>query len=213
MMTTNPSDPSGVQLKSKIPAFEGYLRIDRYRITHQLYDGGWSKCLEREVMSRSAVAGILLFDSTRQEVVLVEQFRIGAWAMDWPDPWLLECVAGVVEPGEKPADVAIRESWEEAGCNVTRLELITRYLTSPGSSTEQVDLFCGQIDATGIGGHYGLESECEDIRASVWPLHDALALLDGQRICNSLTLISLQWLSLHHRNLTIQWSSATEDSP
>ena len=83
-MTENPSDPHGVQLKSKISVFDGYLRVDRYRVTHQLYGGGWSQVLEREVMSRGAVTGVLLFDPTRQEVVLIEQFRTGAWAADWP---------------------------------------------------------------------------------------------------------------------------------
>ena len=81
-MTENSSDPHEVQLKSKISVCDGYLRVDRYRVTHQLYDGGWSQVLEREVMSREAVVGVLLFDPTRQEVVLVEQFRIGAWAAD-----------------------------------------------------------------------------------------------------------------------------------
>ena len=88
-MTASPSDPKGVQLKSKLSVYDGYLRVDRYRITHQLYGGGWSQALEREVMSRGAVAGVLLFDPTRQEVVLIEQFRTGAWAADWLDPWLL----------------------------------------------------------------------------------------------------------------------------
>ncbi len=212
-MTENSSNPADVQLKGKISVFDGYVNVDRYQISHQLYDGGWSKTLEREVISRGAAVGVLLFDPTRQEVVLVEQFRIGAWATDWPDPWLLECVAGVVEPGERPAEVAVREAMEEAGCTITRLELITRYLANPGSSTEQVDLFCGRIDATGAGGHHGLAGEGEDIRASVWPLDEALALLDERRICNSMTLISLQWLSLHHANMTIEWSSTPADSP
>ena len=211
-MTENSSDPRKVQLKSKISVCDGYLRIDRYRVTHQLYSGGWSQVIEREVMSRGAIAGVLLFDPTRQEVVLIEQFRTGAWAADWLDPWLLECVAGNVEPGEKPEEVAIREAVEEAGCTIPRLELITRCLTTPGSSTEQVDLFCGQIDATDVGGLHGLAGEGEDIRASVWPLDEALALLEGRRICNAMTLIALQWLSRHHNDLTIQWSSTVPDS-
>ena len=211
-MIKNSSDPHEVQLKSKISVCDGYLRVDRYRVTHQLYGGGWSQVLEREVMSRGAVVGVVLFDPRRQEVVLVEQFRIGAWAADWPDPWLLECVAGIAEPNEKPADVAVREALEEAGCAVTRLEFITRYLTTPGSSTEQVDLFCGQIDSAKVGGHHGLADEGEDIRASVWQLDEALALLNGQRICNAMTLIALQWLSLHHADLTLQWLPETADS-
>ena len=211
-MTAPPSDSKDVQLKSRISVFDGYLRVDRYRVAHRMYGGGWSHALEREVMSRGAVVGVLLFDPTRQEVVLVEQFRIGAWAGDWPEPWLIECVAGIVEPGETPAEVAIREAQEEAGCTVTRLETIKRYLTTPGSSTEYVDLFCGQIDAKGVGGHHGLNDEGEDIRASVWQLDEALALLSGQRICNAMTLIALQWLSHHHNDLTIQWSSTVPDS-
>lgn len=212
-MTTTSSDPCGVELKSKISVCDGYLRVDRYHVSHQLYSGGWSEPLEREVMSRAAVAAVMLFDPARQKVVLIEQFRIGAWAANWPNPWLLECVAGIVEPGERPAEVAIREAQEEAGCTVTRLEPINRYLTSPGSSTEQVDLFCGQIDSTGVGGHYGLADENEDIRAAVWSLEEALALLGGERICNAVTLIALQWLSLHHSDLTIQWSSAVPNLP
>ena len=212
-MTENLVDPSGVRLKSKTSVFDGYLRVDHYRVTHQLYGGGWSEVLEREVMSRGTVTGVLLFDPTRQEVVLVEQFRIGAWATDWPDPWLLECVAGVVEPGEKPEEVAVREALEEAGCTVIRLEPIACYLTTPGTNTEQVDLFCGQIDATGVGGHHGLAGEGEDIWASVWSLDKALALLDEQRICNAMTLIALQWLRLHHDHLTNQWCSIAPDSP
>ena len=212
-MTENSSDPYEVQLKSKISVYDGYLRVDRYRVTHQQYGVGWSQVLEREVMSRGAVTGVLLFDPARKEVVLVEQFRTGAWAADWRDPWLLECVAGIVEPGENPEEVAIREAVEEAGGTITRLKLITRYLTTPGSSTEQVDLFCGQIDATDVGGLHGLTDEGEDIRASVWSLDEALALLSGQRICNAMTLIALQWLSLHHSDLTIQWSSAVPDLP
>ena len=211
-MIKNSSDPHEVQLKSKISVCDSYLRVDRYYVTHQLYGGGWSQVLEREVMSRGAVTGVLLFDPTRQEVVLVEQFRIGGWATNWPDPWLLECVAGIVEPGEKPEEVAIREALEEAGCTITRLDLITRYLPTPGSSTQQVDLFCGQIDATGIGGHHGLAGEGENIRASTWPLKEALDLLDGQRICNAMTLLALQWLSSHHGDLTNHWCSMATDS-
>ena len=212
-MATNTSRPTGVRLKSKVTVFDGYLRVDRYSVTHQLYRGGWNHSIEREVILRGSVVAVLLFDSARQEIVLVEQFRTGAWAANWPDPWLLECAAGVVEAGESPEDVAIREALEETGCTVTRLEWITRYLTTPGSSTEQVDLFCGQIDAKGVGGYHGLASEGEDIRTSVWQLDEALALLDGHRICNSMTLIALQWLALHHSALTSQWAAARPDSP
>ena len=54
----------------------------------------------------------------------------GAWAAG-REPWLLECVAGVMEPGETPEALARREALEEAGCIVTDLVPIATFLTSP----------------------------------------------------------------------------------
>jgi ADP-ribose pyrophosphatase len=101
--------------------FDGYLKVDRYELSHELYCGDWSQTLVREVMDRGEVAAILPFDPIRQEVVLIEQFRVGAWAASWQEPWLLECVAGVMHEGESAGEVAIREAREETGCEVTDL--------------------------------------------------------------------------------------------
>jgi ADP-ribose pyrophosphatase len=61
------------------------------------------------------------------------------------------------------------------------------------------------VDASGLGGIHGLAEEGEDIRATVWTLTDALALLDNGKICNSMTLIAMQWLAHHHANLAEKW--------
>ena len=155
------------------------------------------------------IAAVLPFDPVRQEVVLIEQYRIGAWAGDWPHPWLLECIAGVMEAGESAGEVALRESEEEANCRVLELELIARFFTTPGGSSELVNLFCGRVDATGVGGIHGLADEGENIKASVWPLSDALSLVEDGRICNSKTLIALQWLALNHPRLTSNWCTVS----
>jgi ADP-ribose pyrophosphatase len=49
----------------------------------------------------------------RDEVVLIEQFRVGAWA--GVNPWLIELVAGLIDKDEEPEEVAHREAEEEAG--------------------------------------------------------------------------------------------------
>jgi len=206
-MRTRKRNPTKVRLKSKTQVFDGHIDIDRYRLTHELYDGGWGALIEREVMSRGNSVAVLLFDPYRQEVVLIEQFRIGAWVAHWANPWLLECVAGLIEPGEKSTAVAIRESLEESGCSVTRLTSIANYLSTPGCSSEEIEIFCGQIDATGVGGNHGIEDEGEDIRASVWNVDDALDILDKGRICNAMTIIALQWLSRHRERLTHHWTA------
>ncbi|WP_315982320.1 NUDIX domain-containing protein [Aliamphritea spongicola] len=84
---------------------------------------------------------VLLFDPQSREVALIEQFRVGAVDKS-PSPWLLELVAGMVEPGETAQDVAIREAVEEAGAIIKDLVPITRYSPSVGGCDEYVDLLC-----------------------------------------------------------------------
>jgi ADP-ribose pyrophosphatase len=201
--------PLGVRLHNREKLYSGFLEVDQYEVSHELFGGGWSEVLEREVMHRKEIAALLPFDPDRQEVVLIEQFRVGAWAGDWPHPWLLECIAGVMEAGESAGEVAVREAEEEAGCRVLELELIGRFFTTPGGSSELVNLFCGRIDATGLGGIHGLADEGENIKATVWSLPDALALVEDSRICNAKTLVALQWLALNHLRLTSNWSAVS----
>ena len=166
--------------------------------------------LTREILERGRVAAVLPVDPVRDRVVLIEQFRPGAWAAD-RDPWLVECVAGVIEPGETPEELARREALEEAGCVVTDLVPIATFLTSPGATTETVRLFCGRVDSEGVGGLHGLAGEGEDIRVTAMPVEDAVALLDEGRIVNAKTIIALQWIARHYDSLKTRWTTGGSD--
>ena len=113
-----------VEILDKETAFQGYFRIDRYRLRHRLFAGGWSEAITREVFERGHVVGVLPYDPIEDRVVLIEQFRIGAYAAGF-SPWLIEIVAGVIEAGEEPEEVARRETLEETGCSVTELMPVT----------------------------------------------------------------------------------------
>ena len=79
----------------------------------------------------------------RDEVVLVEQIRIAAYDTS-ASPWLLEMVAGMIEEGESPEDVARREAVEEAGLNVGRIKPVLSYLASPGGTSERLSIMVGR---------------------------------------------------------------------
>lgn len=194
-----------VDLLEKRTVFDGYFRIDRFRLRHSLHEGGMSEPLDREVFERGRVAAVLPVDPVRDEVVLIEQFRIGPYAAGW-NPWLLEGVAGIIEEGETAENVARRETMEEAGCEITDLVPMIRYLSSPGACTETVDLFCGRVDAGRAGGIHGLDQEGEDIRVMVYSVEAALALLGAGKIVNGKTIIALQWLALHYERVKSRWS-------
>ena len=180
--------------------FEKYFKLDEYSLSHELFDGGFSPVITREIFERGVVVAVLPFDPQRRRVVLVEQFRAGA-ITDAETPWLIECVAGVVESDEAETDVARRECVEEAGCGIHRLEVISRYYVSPGGTSEHCSLFCGLVDSDGVGGIHGLEHENEDIRVIVVDCEEAYAMVSDGRIRSSATIIALQWLQLNQARL------------
>jgi len=193
-----------VEVIDKRTVFEGHYRIERYHLRHTLHAGGMSETLSRELFERGQVAAVLPVDPVRDEVILIEQFRIGPYAVGW-DPWLLEGVAGIIEDEESPEDVARRETLEEAGCEIIDLVPVMRYISSPGACSETVALYCGRVDTSAAGGVHGLADEGEDIKVMVYPVAKAIGLLDSGRIVNAKTIIALQWLALNYTDLKRRW--------
>ena len=176
--------------------FEKYFRLEEYSISHELFAGGQSEVFTREIFERGTVVAILPYDPERRKVVLIEQFRAGA-IHDNDTPWLMECVAGVVESGEAEDEVAIRESQEEAGCEIKQLHPICKYYVSPGGTTETCALYCGIVDSEGVGGIHGLAEENEDIRVEVVDAEQAFQWVRDGVIKSSSTIMALQWLELN----------------
>ncbi len=180
--------------------FEKYFRLEEYQVSHELFGGGDSQVFTREIFDRGSVVAVLPYDPLRDRVVLIEQFRAGA--IDDPKgPWLIESVAGIIEDGESEQQVAIRESREESGCEIERLETISHYYVSPGGTSELCSLYCGLVDSDGIGGIHGLPHEHEDIRVLVTDAEEAFAWVREGRIRSSATIIALQWLELNRARL------------
>jgi len=197
-------DDPRVEVVEKTTPFQGYFRIDRYHLRHRKFDGGWSEVMSREIFERGHAVAVLLYDPTRDRVALIEQFRPGAFAAGM-EPWLIEIVAGIVEPGETPEEVARREALEEAGCEVTDLHFIGRYLTTPGGSSESIRLYCGRFDSRGVGGIHGLDHEDEDIRVLPLSRQEALERLAAGEITNLFSVVALQWLALNYTEMMSIW--------
>ena len=197
-------DAADVEIVARETRYQGYFRIDRYRLRHRLHGGGWSGVMTRELFERGHAVAVLPYDPRADAVVLIEQFRLGAYAAGFPC-WLTEIVAGIIDPGESAEQVARREAVEEAGCTIGELVPVCRYVVSPGGASESVELFCGRVDCAGLGGVHGLEHEHEDIKVEVVPWTEARARLDGGKILNAVTIIGLQWLALHRDELRRRW--------
>ena len=177
--------------------FKRFFQIDIYELQHELFDGGWSSTVTREIFERGKAVAVLLHDPISDQLLLVEQFRPGA-IHDPHGAWMLEIVAGIVEIGESDQDVARREALEEAGCTIGDMEFIMDFYPSAGGSTELISLYYAAVDLSKVKtGIHGLNTENEDIKTSIVPAKTVMEWLTQGRIKSALTIIALQWMALN----------------
>ncbi|MBE1299880.1 MAG: NUDIX domain-containing protein [Alteromonadaceae bacterium] len=189
-----------VDIKRVTRAYDGFLKIDVLELKHKLFAGGWSRVFTRELLERGHAVAVLPYDPVREEFVFIEQFRVGALATS-DEPWLLEIVAGVIDPGETAEDVAHREAEEEAGIEIKHLVKLTDYLPSPGGTSERIYLYLGIVNSEEAGGVHGLEYENEDIRVKCLSVDETMELLQNGAFQNSATIIGLQQFYLFKEQL------------
>ena len=185
---------------------QSYLKVEAYELEHRRFDGSWMGKIRREVVRRGAAVAVMLYDPQQDAVVLIQQFRIGAYLAKRSSPWLTEIVAGLVEQGEDPAAVARRETLEEAGCEILDLVRLYDYIVTPGCLDETVTMFCGRVDSTKAGGHHGLVHEGEDIRVVVKTFDEAWAELHAGGLDNSIAVIGMLWLKINREELRRRWA-------
>lgn len=195
--------PSDYRLKSTETVFQGFFKITRITVEHRLFGGGWSKPLHRELFQRGDAVGVLLYDARNHRVGLIEQFRPGA-LKEALGPWQYEVIAGMIEPGETPEQVAVRELQEESGVEVEKLLPICDYLVSAGGTDEKMHLFCGLADLSERGGIFGVDGESEDILLQVWSYDETMDAF-SQGLLNSAAMsVALLWLQLNHQRLRLE---------
>lgn len=153
--------------------------------------------MTRELFVRQHAVAVLPWDPRREEVLLVEQFRVGA-VEGRRSPWCLELIAGICDqPGERLDEVARREAREEAGLVLNELTPLYDYMASPGGSNERLQLFAAQADLSAAGGIHGSADENENIRVVTAALEEVPELMASGLVDNAPALIALQWLLRH----------------
>lgn len=66
-----------------------------------------------------------------------------------PTAETFEFPGGIVEPGEEPADAAVRELAEETGCTASGVVLLGSFLQAPAISSAQCHVFGARVAAVG----------------------------------------------------------------
>ena len=176
---------------------EGFRRYERLRVRRS----GENVPRPLDVLRSGPAAAVLPIDPGRDEVVLLRQFRLAAHLANGRGN-LVEIVAGHVEADEQPAEAARRECVEEIGVAPGLLVELFTYLTSPGMSDEEITLFLGVVDASGVPERAGAAAEHEETVPMRVPIDAALAALAAGTVRNGPLIIALQWLALNRGRLS-----------
>jgi ADP-ribose pyrophosphatase len=156
-----------------------------------------SPLVRRLSLERGDSVAVLVFNQTTDKLILVSQFRYPTYQNQ--DGWIIEAIAGMVDPGETPEESAQREVQEETGLNIDRFEHITTFYPSPGGSSERIHLFYSEVsgDKAKYQETSGLIGEGEDIKAVEITLTDALERIKSGEIVDAKTIIGIYWLENH----------------
>ena len=182
---------------------DGFFQLEQLTLTHRGYQAESIGPMRRELFVRTPAVVVILCDVVRKQLVMVEQFRIGAAMSDLEDsPWMLEWVAGICDENEAPLQTCYREVMEETGLTLADdPELLFSYYPSPGGSNELIHLYFAPCDVAEIDCYRGQIGEYEDLKVHVISVASAMEALQTGRINNAAMIIGLQWLKINQAHL------------
>lgn len=195
-----------VEILKKEKLFSRFFNVSLVTFKHKLFAGGWSEPVKREIFERGDAVVVLPYDPVRDEIVLIEQVRIGA-ILNADHPWTFELVGGMVEENQTIESVAKRETLEETGLIAQALWPMQSYLSSCGGTSERIYLFLAEVDSTKTQAICGVEYENEDIKVHVFSRQEVMDWLNQGKIENASALIGLHWLQQNLDKVKQNWQT------
>ncbi|MDQ0782034.1 GDP-mannose pyrophosphatase NudK [Chryseobacterium sp. W4I1] len=164
-----------------------------YSITKK--DGN-SETQSREAYDRGNGATILLYNKNLNTVILTRQFRLPTFINGNSTGMLIEACAGLLDD-DNPEECVKRETEEETGYKITKVEKVFEAYMSPGSVTEILHFFIAEYaPEMKIADGGGLEEEGENIEVLELSFENALAMIDTGEIKDAKTIMLLQHLKV-----------------
>lgn len=179
-----------VVIERRERVYDGFFKLDETHLSYERFDGTMSEPVSRLALERGDSAAVLLYRPESKQIVLVNQFRYPTYEKG--PGWIVETIAGVVDPGEDPEDAARREVLEESGYALRDLVHLSTFYLSPGGSSERIFLYLAEIaesDKVTEGG--GRVIEGEDIVSVELSLADALAQVRSGVIVDAKTIVAI----------------------
>ncbi|QSB26204.1 NUDIX domain-containing protein [Flavobacterium sp. CLA17] len=170
---------------------DNWYVLNKVTFDYQKNDGKTESHI-REVYDRGNGAAILLYNTAKKTVVLTRQFRLPTYLNGNKTGMMIEVCAGLLDK-DNAQQAVIRETEEETGYRLSKVQKVIETYMSPGSVTEILYLFVGEYDETmkvNEGG--GLDAEQENIEVLEYTFDEAYAMIESGEISDAKTIMLLQ---------------------
>lgn len=174
---------------------DNWYKLNKVTFDFQLKTGEW-QTQAREAYDRGNGAVILLYNESKKTVILVKQFRMPTYLNGNETGFLIEACAGLLDQ-DNPEVCIRKETEEETGYKVNKVEKVFEAYMSPGSVTEILFFFIAEYEEgmkVKKGG--GLSEEQEDIEVMELLFSDAMSMIETGEIRDAKTIMLLQYLKL-----------------
>lgn len=176
---------------------DNWYSLRKVIFDYQKKDGTW-ETQEREAYDRGNGATILLYNKAQQTVILTRQFRMATYVNGNEDGMMIEACAGILEQ-ENAEESIRRETEEETGYEISKVEKIMEMYMSPGSVTEILYFFVAEYTKemkVNDGG--GVAAEQEEIEVLELDFQKAIAMMKNGEIKDAKTILLLQYAQLNN---------------
>lgn len=169
-----------------------------YKYTYSITSREGEELIQsREAYDRGNGATILLYNKEQHTVILTRQFRLPTLVNGNESGMMIEACAGLLDL-DNPEDCIRRETEEETGYRVSRVEKIFEAYMSPGSVTEILHFFVGEYTRDQKVTEGGGVDEDENIEVLELDFNKAYSLIATGDIRDAKTIILLQYAKLHN---------------
>lgn len=174
---------------------DNWYTLRKYRFDYRNRKNEWVT-QEREAYDRGNGATILLYNPNKKTVILTRQFRLPTYVNGNEDGMLIEACAGLLEE-DNALECIKKESIEETGYHVDKVQKVFEAYMSPGSVTEILHFFIAEYDESlrrSSGG--GVAAEQEEIEILELDYAAALGMIGSGDIRDGKTIMLLYHLAI-----------------
>ncbi|WKL48010.1 NUDIX domain-containing protein [Flavobacterium pectinovorum] len=170
---------------------DNWYVLNKVTFDYQKKDGNVESHI-REVYDRGNGAAILLYNTEKKTVILTRQFRLPTYLNGNKTGMMIEVCAGLLDQ-DNAEEAVIRETEEETGYRLSKVQKVIETYMSPGSVTEILYLFVGEYDETmKVNDGGGLDAEQENIEVLEYTFDEAYAMFESGEITDAKTIMLLQ---------------------